>query len=383
MAEGRNNNSTIKYDNIVVMLKEFIMSGRYSQKLPGQRQLAKEFEVNVITLRKALSILEKDGFIERRPRYGFMIKFNAQAKKVEFQSRQEHTSYPTNSIGLIMPQTGHFFQQFYELLTKILTESKFNVYSAKYSQYYNNQDENDKLKSKINDFLEDKIPHLLFMGSLNNSLLPIADYKGSDTTVTSIISNDYIPGRNWHEVLVDYFTSGYLAAKHIIDQGARDLIFILSGAGSNLNPVNFSGAQKLYGFRQALYEAKIPWKEENIFYEHYESVLTNNEPLLEKRLKDNPPRAIIASADMQLSYCFKLAKKLKLSIPNDLALVGCNDTPWCSFFPIHFSSVNLNQFELAKSILQHVKKISKNPRLPAEKVIIPPKLIVRESSIIS
>jgi DNA-binding LacI/PurR family transcriptional regulator len=65
----------IKYSNLLEMLIAKIKSGDYKpgKRLPGQMALAKECGVSAITSERALSELEKLGYIERRKRSGSFV----------------------------------------------------------------------------------------------------------------------------------------------------------------------------------------------------------------------------------------------------------------------------------------------------------------------
>jgi GntR family transcriptional regulator len=54
-----------KYHQIYLVLREQIQEGRYSQGLPGELELARQFSVGRITVRRALEELSRDGLIIR------------------------------------------------------------------------------------------------------------------------------------------------------------------------------------------------------------------------------------------------------------------------------------------------------------------------------
>lgn len=54
-----------KYHQIYLVLREQIQEGRYARGLPGELELAKEFAVGRITVRRALEELSRDGLIVR------------------------------------------------------------------------------------------------------------------------------------------------------------------------------------------------------------------------------------------------------------------------------------------------------------------------------
>lgn len=63
-----------KYIHIKTLLLQGIMSGRFTDKLPSENQLARKFDVSRMTARKALNEIEKEGFAKRVPGKGTFVK---------------------------------------------------------------------------------------------------------------------------------------------------------------------------------------------------------------------------------------------------------------------------------------------------------------------
>lgn len=66
---------------ITSQLRELILSGqlKIGTKLPGIRELAQSIGINYFTVQEALTPLERDGLIERRPRHGTVVLRNTPA----------------------------------------------------------------------------------------------------------------------------------------------------------------------------------------------------------------------------------------------------------------------------------------------------------------
>src|SRR4051794_28244053 len=68
-----------KFQRLRERLREAIVSGEFSGKLPGERQLAKRFHVNAKTLSKALTDLAAEGLLDRSIGRGTYVKGSAPA----------------------------------------------------------------------------------------------------------------------------------------------------------------------------------------------------------------------------------------------------------------------------------------------------------------
>jgi GntR family transcriptional regulator len=81
------------YKQIKEIIKTRITEGIYSVNslIPGENDLAKEFGVSRVSIRAALEILKRDGYINRRPGYGTYVCF-ADPNLNKFTSLKSFTS---------------------------------------------------------------------------------------------------------------------------------------------------------------------------------------------------------------------------------------------------------------------------------------------------
>lgn len=75
--EGQSNGLSYKFQRLREKLREAITSGEFAGKLPGERQLAKRFNVNAKTLSKALTDLAAEGLLDRSIGRGTFVKGTA------------------------------------------------------------------------------------------------------------------------------------------------------------------------------------------------------------------------------------------------------------------------------------------------------------------
>lgn len=78
------------YDTIYQALLKDITTGRYQKedRLPTEQELAKEFDVSVITVKKAMEMLTRDGLVERiRGKGSFVIETSSQGVPPEQQPK--------------------------------------------------------------------------------------------------------------------------------------------------------------------------------------------------------------------------------------------------------------------------------------------------------
>ena len=126
-----------------------------------------------------------------------------------------------------------------------------------------------------------------------------------------------------NSIEIDDAIGGQLAARHIIGKGHRQVAFlgeIESPEKYAIHPVK----SRLQGFKNTLDDAGISLLKKYIKSAPYMQE-NSQRAALELLSMDQPPTAIFAAADIQAISIMKVARQLKLRIPDDLAVVGFDD----------------------------------------------------------
>ena len=127
-----------------------------------------------------------------------------------------------------------------------------------------------------------------------------------------------------------------MAARHFLQQGIKD-IALLSITPEHISTIT----ERTNGFLSALAEAKI-----NIPAEwHLKIAFSNIENEVEQKLTElyesgNMPKAIFALNNNLTSHCLLALRKLNISIPNDIALIGFDDMLYFGFNQPSISAVS-------------------------------------------
>jgi LacI family transcriptional regulator len=116
------------------------------------------------------------------------------------------------------------------------------------------------------------------------------------------------------------FIGGSQATDHLIDLGHRR---IGVAAGPSGSPV---ARERLHGFRSALEAAELPCDESLIVHGDFEypAGVRMGTALLSR---SEPPTAIIAGCDATALGILESARRLGVRVPQDLSVVGYDDTP--------------------------------------------------------
>lgn len=167
-------------------------------------------------------------------------------------------------------------------------------------------------------------------------------------------------------------------------QAARDLTNMLIRQGhrriayvSGDSQYNFSLDRKS-GYMLALTENSIPMNESYIV--ECQGIPDYNDQDIRAMLtSENPPTAIVASDDVLAMLLISTASSLNMNVPKDLSVAAFNDSLLSHLVNPQLTSVDINALQLgieaASQIINHIE----NPDLLATKIIVPHRIVERES----
>ncbi|MEA2682339.1 MAG: LacI family transcriptional regulator [Chloroflexota bacterium] len=173
-------------------------------------------------------------------------------------------------------------------------------------------------------------------------------------------------------VSVDNVLGGRLAAQHLA-RCEYERVGILY-ADKQLAPV----ADRLEGFRDGLSrqgrqaDPALEIECESLDYEGaYEGAL---------RLFDAGADGVFAISDVMASGALAAAKDRGLSVPDDLGIVGYDDTPMAAWPTVDLTSVAQGTFNLGMEAGSLVLKRIDSPRIKLQPTILSPRLSIRGST---
>ncbi len=182
------------------------------------------------------------------------------------------------------------------------------------------------------------------------------------------------PGRC--SVLANNEVGGYLAARHLVEQGRQHIVF--AGGPATLGPV----VDRLHGAQRAMSEAAGARFE---FYETH-GVRERDGRALGRAIADLPiadrPDGVVAASDLlALGTIQALHAESALRVPVDIAVVGYdnNSATWDS--PVPITSLDQLGSEMGKVALRLLlDEISSSDEHQHRHISLEPALVVRESS---
>lgn len=165
-----------------------------------------------------------------------------------------------------------------------------------------------------------------------------------------------------------------LAIKHLAKQGRQRIAFING-------PVDtVPGAARLRGYHLAMVKRGIPMHGDlsvNADDFTFAAGLTAAESLLSQ----STPDAIVCANDLLAVAALKVLTRRGFSVPNDVALVGMDNTDVAELTTPSITSVDLGSVKRARTAAKLLIRRLEDPDAPFERIVIKPKLTIRESSV--
>jgi LacI family transcriptional regulator len=195
-----------------------------------------------------------------------------------------------------------------------------------------------------------------------------------------VVFLDMRPCPNLPVVNVENRAGGYIATKHLLEQGCRNI-------GLITGPLDWWSAQeRKAGWCDALREAGLT-AEDTLVVEGTWSA-ASGERGFRRLLKQCPEvDAVFACNDQMALGVLKAARELGRRVPEDLAVVGFDDVPEAPFFCPSLSTVRQDLNELGRSAVRELGRLidaiqRDQPEVELRTIFLQPELIVRQSSVV-
>jgi DNA-binding LacI/PurR family transcriptional regulator len=156
---------------------------------------------------------------------------------------------------------------------------------------------------------------------------------------------EYREGTGVPVVSIDNEKAAYAATKHLTDAGRKRVAHI------TVANLNISTRLRLAGYRAALADAGLPAAEERIAYARYgyRSAYAAMARLLEL---ETPPDAVFAISDRMAAGAIKCAIDRGFRVPEDIAVIGFDNTDISPIYNPGISSVSQSEDEMGRTAVR-------------------------------
>lgn len=297
------------------------------------------------------------------------------AEKINYQPNPIALSLKerrTHSIGVIVAEIANsFFSQAIDGIESVAYRNGYNVIISQTRESY------ERELINLNYLTSRSIDGLIVSVSAETS--DFSNFKELYERGMPIVFFDRIaPELNTHKITVDSYRGAYDATVHLIQNGYKQIAALANNAVLSITK------DRLAGYRAALADHGLTEKDEFIKYcEHGGLVLSEIENAMSEMLDTAVrPDAILALSDKLTTGCLRTLKAKKISVPEDIALIGFSNSDLTELIDPSLSIIKQPAFEMGElatnSLLQLIT--SKKPVTDFNTTTLAPQLIIRDSS---
>ncbi len=182
--------------------------------------------------------------------------------------------------------------------------------------------------------------------NVQSSALPTVD---SENLKGAVAATEYLLGLGHRRI-------GFLAGRHDLE----------------------SARLRERGYRQALATARVEVDESLVQVGGYDAA-TAAEPARRLLEVDPRPTAIFAANDVTALETIAVARSLGLRVPDDLSVVGFDNVPESALGDPPLTTVEQPIQEMGREAVRLLLELIEDPARPAARVILPTRLVVRQS----
>lgn len=271
----------------------------------------------------------------------------------------------TATIGLLVPNSVNPY--FAELARGIEDGCERNGYCV---ILCNSDDNPQKQRSYLRVLLEKRIDGLIVAsaGQDPDLLESLASVR-----TPMVIVDRALEGVDADLVRIDHEQGGYLATRHLLELGHRDIACIGG-------PVDTGASQlRLAGFRRAMAEAGLAVAEGREL--HCDFTSPGGHAAAARLLDGARPTAIFAGNDMIGFGVLRAAAERNISVPGELSVIGFDDIELSRYVYPPLTTVGQSIRELGESAAQLLLARIATPRHgAAQQRIVAPRIVLREST---
>lgn len=216
-------------------------------------------------------------------------------------------------------------------------------------------------KSSMELLLRQKVDAVILVGSsyvyedsANNQYILDAAAK-----TPILIMNAQLKHDNVYSILSDDYESVYQATKYLLDSGIRDILFYY-------NTNSYSCTRKLLGYRQAMLDARPEAAQPLLHYYRgsHEDIPAMAEDLAQAAQEGLSFRGIIAADDMLALGAVKYAHEQHLNLPEDLAVIGYNNSMLTRICQPELSTIDNKLETLCRHMIHTLMGILNGEEMP-------------------
>lgn len=339
-----------RYMDVVDWVKNKLLNGTLSpgDRLLSEHELADKFSLSRQTIRHAISVLENEGYVTRVQGSGTYISNNNITDKVNRKNIAVITTYVD----------AYIFPQMIQNIERVLSDEGYTVQIS----FTNNRISREK---SILEGIVDKDDIAGVIAEPTKSSLPNPNLKYYEQLIRKhvpvLFMNSYYETLSAPHVSINDKKAGKLATKYVISNGHTKI-------GGVFKLDDRQGARRYSGFLEAMNDSGLKVTGNDLLW--FDTVDTENDENIKdlayrirKRLSSRT--ALVMYNDETAYKVISEFEKMGIRIPEDISIVGIDDTILSTSGNVQISSVAYPTEAIADKIARNMVELIKDGQFKA------------------
>jgi LacI family transcriptional regulator len=328
--------------------------------------IAEKLNISVATVSRAL---KDDPVVSKKTKKKIFDMVDEMGYRTNHYARNLRRQQ-TNTVGVIVHELkSTFITSVLSGIEKVTTEAGYDLIITHSSETYTKEVAN--AKNLFHKRVDGLIASLSFDTANLQHFQPFIE-KGVPVIFFDRVEQD----NNNTVVIIDNNRCGYLATRHLIEQGCKRIAHVTASLNRNVY------AQRFKGYRDALFDNGIPFDESLLFVKDLSEKAGVESAMHILNMNPLPDGAFITN-DFVAAVCMRTLKEHGLRIPEDIAIVGFNNDAISNLIEPTLTTINYPGIDMgeiaARNLINHLQGTSNLHQ--TNTIIVRSDLIIRKSSL--
>ncbi|HEU4553176.1 MAG TPA: LacI family DNA-binding transcriptional regulator [Chitinophaga sp.] len=328
--------------------------------------IARELNITFSTVARALRNNPAISEATRAAVHRTAEKLNYRQNKLASSLRSGNT----HVIGVIVPSLHvSFFSSVVHGIEKVMNENGYSILL-----YQSNEMVQQEIKG-IDTFLQSRVDGIISSVTLETT--QYAHYEDiKKRNIPLIFFDRTLAALDTPSVTIDDYQGGFMATEHLVQQGYRRIVHITAAQDIPIFK------ERLRGYKDALHRYQIPVREELILQGQF-SIEYGRSCIKQLREQGIAFDAVFALEDYTAMGVIQQLQAYNIKIPREAGVIGFANEAFGALVHPGLSTVDQQTVKMGQEAARLFLKTIQDKQAagrPAEKIVLKPILIVRESS---
>jgi GntR family transcriptional regulator, arabinose operon transcriptional repressor len=354
----------VKYQHIRSELRTAILAGQYPEgtRIPSEAELGKTFGASRLTVARALKELQLEGLVSRRAGSGTY----ARRPKV----------VAGHVFGLLIPDFGHT-----EIFEPICRGMMHAPHASSHSLLWGHsttsgQPSEEQSLQLCQQYINQRVSGVFFaplelvpdMDEVNNRVIDALAQAGIPVVLLDRCFSPYPKRASYDLIGIDNRRAGYMATDHLLKLGCRKISFLARDYSASTVDA------RIAGYREALLAHSVPCGTGMVHRCDPDDV-----DFIGKTMGNSSIEAFVCANDLTAAQLMRSLFTLGFRVPEDIRIVGIDDVKYASLLQVPLTTLHQPCEAIGAAALSAMLERVNYPGTPTRDILLPVKLVVRES----